>query len=80
MLDFIESRLRVGALSVTEAEIHAALIPPHQPELRHRPAYRYALQRLCVRHVINAVDDPRGVRHYFIGDFPSKELRDSLGL
>ena len=80
MLAFIKARLEAGALSVTEEQILAAIIPPDQPKLRFRPAYRHGLGRLRVRHVLNAVDDRAGVTHYFLGDYPSKELRESLGV
>jgi hypothetical protein len=79
MLTFIEARMRQGALSVTEPEIMAAVIPTDNPELRSRPN-RYALSRLRVRHYVNAIDDPAGVSHYFIGDHPTSALRSSLGL
>jgi len=80
MLAFIKARLETGVLSVTEEQILAAIIPPDQPKLRFRPAYRYGLSRLRVRHVVNAVTDRAGVMRYFIGDYPSRELRESLGL
>lgn len=80
MLTFIETRMRQGALSVTEPEIMAAVIPTDNPALRSRPACRYALSRLRVRHYVNAIDDPAGVSHYFIGAHPTSALRSSLGL
>ena len=80
MLAFIQARHDSGALSVTKDEVFAAVVPPNHPEFRFRPAYRYGLDRLRVRQVVNAVDDPLGVTHYFIGDYPTKELRHSLGL
>jgi hypothetical protein len=80
MLAYIQLRHEEGALSVTEAEIFGAIIPADQPELRHRSAYRYGIDRLLRRHVINAIDDKTGTTHYFIGNFPTAELRQSLGL
>ncbi|RIK84397.1 MAG: hypothetical protein DCC68_01585 [Planctomycetota bacterium] len=80
MLAYIKHRHDAGALSVTADEILAAVIPPDQPKLRHKPAYRYGIQRLRVRSEINAVDAPDGTTHYFIGDYPSNDLRASLGL
>jgi len=80
MLAYIKRRLEEGALSVPGAEIMDAVVPPDHPEFRERPAYRHGLDRLLRRHVINAVDDRRGTRHYFIGTHVSAELRQSLGL
>ena len=57
MLAFIQARLDAGALSVTQDQVFAAVVPPNHPEFRLRPAYRYGLSRLQVRRVINAVDD-----------------------
>ena len=80
MLAYIKLRHEEGALAVTASEIFGAIIPADRPELRDRPAYRHGLDRLLRRHVINGVDDRSGTRHYFIGSFPSAELRESLGL
>jgi hypothetical protein len=80
MLAYIKLRLEQGALSVSESEVAEAVVPQDQPELRDRPAYRYALERLVRRMLINAVDSPDGARHYFIGPYPSAALRKSLGL
>jgi hypothetical protein len=80
MLAYIKLRLDEGALAVPASEILGAIIPADQPELRDRPAYRYGLDRLLRRHAINAVDDSASIRHYFIGDYPSAELRESLGI
>lgn len=80
MLEYIESRLKQGALSVSESEIMEAVVPPDHPEFHERPAYRYGLERLLRRHVVNAVDATDGTRHYFIGTHASAELRASLGL
>jgi hypothetical protein len=80
MLAYLKRRLDEGALSVPASEILDAVIPPDHPEFRYRPAYRYGLDRLHVRSVINAIDDGAGARHYFIGPFPSQALRESLGL
>ena len=80
MLAYIKLRLEAGALSVTEAEIMDDVVPPDHPEFRVRPAYRHGLDRLRRRHVINAVDYQTGVRHYFIGNFASADLRESLGI
>jgi hypothetical protein len=75
---YLKCRLDAGALSVCEAEIMDAVVPPDHPEFRLRPAYRYALDRLRRRHVINAVADKAGMMHYFIGAYPSAALRESL--
>ena len=80
MLAYIRSRLEAGALSVTEAEVMEAVAPADRPESRLRPSYRHGLDRLRRRHVINAVADRAGVLHYFIGDYPSAALRESLGI
>ena len=80
MLAYIERCLAAGRLSVPAREIVDAVVPPEHPDWRHRPAYRYGLDRLLTRHVVNAVDAPDGTRHYFIGAYPSAELRASLGL
>ena len=80
MLNYITQRLEQGALGVTESEIMAVIIPPNHQEYRLRPAYRYGLDRLRVRRVINAASGIRenGKLHYFIGDYPSAELREFL--
>ena len=80
MLAYIQLRHDEGALSIPEAEIFGAIIPADQPELRYHAAYRHGLDRLRRRHVINAVADKAGTLHYFIGDYASAELRESLGL
>jgi hypothetical protein len=80
MLAYIQRRLEQGALSVTEQEIMDAVVPHDHPEYRERPAYRYGLERLRRRHVINAVADQTGTLHYFIGNYPSAALFRSLGL
>ena len=80
MLAYIRRRLEAGALSVTEAEVMEAVVPPDRPEFRQRPAYRHGLDRLRRRHVVNAVADRSGVLHYYIGDYPSAALREALGL
>jgi hypothetical protein len=54
------------------------VIPADHPEYRRRPAYRYGLQRLHVRCVINAIDDRNGRTHYFIGSYPSRELCEAM--
>ena len=79
MLAYIERRLGEGVLSVTGAEIFDAVIPSDHPELRERPAYRYGLERLMRRHIINAVADQAGTLHYYIGNYPSAALWKSLG-
>jgi hypothetical protein len=78
MLDFIKRRHAEGGLSVTEEEVFTAVIPPDHPEFRHRPAYKYGLERLRRRLLINAVDDSAGAMHYFIGNYASEELLRSL--
>jgi len=80
MLAYIKLRHEEGALAVPASEILGAIIPADQPELLDLPAYRYGLDRLLRRRVINAVDDHAGVTHYFIGNHPSAELLKSLGL
>jgi hypothetical protein len=80
MVAYIKRRLEEGELSVTAAEIMDAVIPADHPEYRERPAYRYGLERLRRRHVINAIADQSGALHYFIGAYPSVALRKSLGL
>jgi hypothetical protein len=80
MFAYIKRCLEAGRLSVPAREIVDAVVPPEQPEFRYRPAYRYGLERLHVRGVINAVDAPDGTRHYFIGPYASPELRASIGL
>ncbi len=80
IIDFLKHRHAAGILSATAAEIYSAIIPANQPKLRYKPAYKYALDRLRVRAELNAVEGPDGTCHYFIGNFPSKELRASLGL
>jgi len=80
MLAYIKRRLDEGALSVSEAEIMDAVVPPDHPEYRSRPQYRHGLDRLRRRLVINAVLDPSGMWHYFIDNYPSAALRESLGL
>jgi hypothetical protein len=80
MLAYIKRRLEEGELSVTRAEIMDAVIPSDHPDFRERPAYRYGLERLLRRRVINAVSDRAGTLHYFIGAYPSVALRRSLGL
>jgi hypothetical protein len=80
MLAYIKRRLKEGELSVTGAEIMDAVIPSDHPEFRERPAYRYGLERLRRRHVINVIADQAGTLHYFIGAYPSVALRKSLGI
>jgi len=80
MLAYIKRRLEAGALSVSEAEIMDAVVPSDHPEFRLKPAYRHGLDRLRRRSVINAVADHTGIMHYFIGDYASADLRESLGI
>jgi hypothetical protein len=80
MLAYIERRLEQGALSVTESEIMDAIVPRDHPEFGWRPAYRYGLERLRRRLVINAVADQTRTLHYFIGDYPSAALYRALGM
>ena len=79
MLAYIQRRLEQGALSVTEREIMDAVVPHDHPEYRERPAYRYGLERLKRRLVINSIADKTGTLHYFIGN-PSAALYRALGL
>jgi len=76
MLAYIERRLEEGALSVTGAEILDAVIPPDQPEFLGRPAYRFGLERLRRRHVINAVARSTTL----LGPIPYVALSKSLGI
>ena len=80
MLAYIKLRHEEGALAVPASEILGAIIPADQPELRDPAAYRYGLERLLRRCVINAVEDKKGTLYYFIGPYPSRELRESLGI
>jgi hypothetical protein len=80
MLAYIKRRLEAGALSVSGAEIMDAVIPRDQAGFRERPAYRYGLERLRRRGVINAIADQTGTLHYFIGSAPSAALRKSLAI
>ena len=80
MLAYLKRCLEEGRLSVPAAEIQDAVVPFDHPEWRHRPAYRYGLDRLLRRSVVNTIDARDGVRHYFIGTHASAELRASLEL
>ena len=77
---YLNRRLEEGALAVPASEIMEAVIPPDQPKLRYQPKYKYALERLLRRMVVNAVDAHDGTRHYYIGNCPSPALRKSLGI
>ncbi len=79
MLAYIQLRHSEGALSVPKAEVLGAVVSSH-PEFQRRAAYQHGLDRLERRCLINAVIDRHGARHYFIGNFPSAELRESLGI
>jgi len=79
MLEYLNARLDAGALAVAAEEILDAVVPREHPELREKPAYRYGLDRLLRRGVINAVDKD-GRRYYFIGNVPSLELLQMLEL
>jgi hypothetical protein len=80
MLAYIKLRYDEGALAIPASEILGAIIPADQPALRDHAAYRYGLERLRRRRIINAVADKTGTLRYFIGDYPSAELRESLGV
>jgi hypothetical protein len=80
IVDFIKRRNAEGALSASEADIMDAIVPHDRPKLRYNPSYKYALERLRVRLVINCVTAPDGITHYFIGNYASPELRASLGI
>jgi len=80
VLSYVRRRHADGALATTEKEIMGAIVPADQPKLWFKPAYKYAIQRLRVRGELNAVTDGSGTTHYFIGNVPSRELRESLGL
>jgi hypothetical protein len=77
---FIKQRHAEGALSVQAPEIMEAIVPRDRPTARYRTSYFYALDRLLRRLEINAVDAADGTRHFFIGDYPSPGLRESLGI
>jgi hypothetical protein len=74
MLDFIKQRLAEGALAVAEKEVMEAVTSKSDRRARCKPAYRYGLQRLLRRHVINAIDDRDGQRHYYIGNAPTAAM------
>jgi len=80
MLAYVQRCLAEGRLSIPGKEIIDAVVPRDHPDWRHRPSYRHGLDRLHRRHALNAVVAPDGTRHYFIGAYPSAELRASLGL
>ena len=80
MLAYLQRRLAEGALSVPASEILDAVVPSDHPEFRERSAYRYGLERLHRRCVINGIDDKAGVRHYFVDGIATEALRKSLGL
>jgi len=80
IVDYIRQKFDAGKLSLTASEIMAIVVPTEHPEYRFKPSYKFALDRLLTRHVINAVATEDGVTHYFIGNFASRELRLSLGL
>ena len=77
---YVQARHAEGELSVTAPEIMRAIIPSDRPRLGFKPGYKHALQRLGIRQVLNAIDESDGTPYYFIGNFPTKELRESLGL
>ena len=79
LLEYLRRRLNEGRQSVSADELREGVLREH-PEFRHRAAFRHGLQRLSIRHVINAVDAPDGTCHYFIGPYPTPEIRASLGL
>ena len=79
MLDYIKKRHVEGALSVTKEEIVNAVVQ-NDPRFRNSSALFYGLRRLRLRYLVNAVDAPDGTTHYFIGSYPSADLRKSLGL
>lgn len=78
MVEFIRAQHQVGILSVTAEQVLSGLASAVEPEARLRPAYKYGLDRLLRRGVINAIETADGVQHYYIGDSPSQELRESL--
>jgi hypothetical protein len=78
-VECLQRCLDAGQLSLSSDELHAGVLRDH-PQFRNRAAFRHALQRLRVRHVINAISAPDGSSHYFIGSHASPELRASLGL
>jgi hypothetical protein len=83
MIAYIKLRHEEGALAITASEILGAIIPLDQPELRHRPAYRYGLERLGRRGIVGALQDKAGTYYYFskdIGLEKYRELRDRLGV
>jgi hypothetical protein len=78
-LEYLKRRLGEGCLSLSSDEICDGVLGENS-EFRHRASFHHALRRLEIRNVINAINGPDGTRHYFIGDYPSIELRTSLGL
>ena len=74
MVAYIRQRIDAGAMAVPEAEIMNAVIPPQNPEYRFRSAYRYGLERLLRRRVINGINNPKGVTFYFFEHNPSPDL------
>jgi hypothetical protein len=79
LLEYLQRQLSQGHHSVSADELREGVLREN-PEFRHRTGFRYGLQRLSVRHVINSVSAPDGSRHYFVGNYASPELRKSLGL
>lgn len=78
MLAYIQRRMSDGALSVTEKEVLEAVVPRQHPEYRERPTYKYGLERLHRRKIVNVIRDKRGNAHYYIGNYPSEELVRSI--
>jgi hypothetical protein len=76
---YIKQSIDAGGLAVSHAEVMLAVIPSDRPDLARRPVYRYALDRLHRRHVVNAIRNSDGVLYYFIGNAPSVELLRAMG-
>jgi hypothetical protein len=74
MVAYLRQRIDAGAMAVPGSEIMNAVIPTQNPEYRFRAAYRYGLERLLRRKVINGLNDPKGVTYYFFEHYPSSDL------
>ena len=78
IIDYLKRRHAEGVLSATAEELLSAVVPVGQPELRFKPAYKFAIRKLRLRNELNAFDAADGTTHYLIGDFPTPELRALL--
>jgi hypothetical protein len=78
-VEYLKRRLDEGRLTISDPELREGVLREN-PEFRNRAAFRHAIQRLRVRGVFNAINAPDGTTHYFIGTYPTAEIRASLGL